>query len=283
MRNDFAIFIMVYGRPEKMWTGKTLIKCGYTGKIYYIADTSDKAVFKYKEIYGDDLIVFDKLEMKNEVDAGDNSGDLRSTLYAANKVFDIAKNKGLKYFMLMCDDYTEFSYLFDRNNRFIRSNVKNIDKVIDGLICYYEKIPVKTIAFSQAGDFCGGKESDRAKPMLMRKAMNTFLLSPERPFKFLGRLNEDVTTYVRLGSVGELFLTITNIGIVQKGHQSEKSGLTDVYLDNGTYIKSFFSVMYNPSCVKVAKMGTKHRRIHHKVLWRFAVPKIISESLKKYG
>ena len=51
--------------------------------------------------------------------------------------------------------------------------------------------------------------------------------------------------------------------------------LNNVYLDEGTYIKSFFSVMYNPSCVKVKEMGESHKRIHHVIHWNNAVPKII--------
>lgn len=282
MKTNFAIFIMVYGRPEKMWTAKALRKAGYTGKIYYIADTSDTKLDGYKKKYGEDLVVFDKLEVAEGMDAGDNSGDLRSTLYAANTSFSIAKEKGLKHFMLMCDDYSEFSYMFDKRGAFKRKSIRNMDKVIESFIKYFESVPrMKTIAFAQAGDFCGGRESNKAMPMLMRKAMNSFLCSVERPLKFMGRLNEDVTTYVNLGGKGELFLTATNIGLVQKAHQQEKSGLTDVYLDNGTYIKSFFTVMYNPSCVKVGTLGTKHFRIHHSVRWNNAVPKILDESHKK--
>jgi hypothetical protein len=134
---------------------------------------------------------------------------------------------------------------------------------------------------AQGGDFLGGNKGGNAKIKLMRKAMNTFLCSTERPFKFIGRLNEDVTTYVNLGSKGSLFITTTNLMITQKGHQQEKSGLTDVYLDSGTYVKSFFSVMYNPSSVKIADVSNKHKRIHHKVKWKYAVPKIINEKYKK--
>ena len=56
----------------------------------------------------------------------------------------------------------------------------------------------------------------------------------------------------------------------------KRGGWTEFYLEMGTYVKSFYSVMYNPSCVKVAEMGDKHKRIHHKVIWNNAVPKIIS-------
>ena len=96
---------------------------------------------------------------------------------------------------------------------------------------------------AQGGDFIGGKKNQNAKPKLMRKAMNTFICSIDRPFKFVGRLNEDVTTYVKLGSIGILFVTITNLMVNQQVHQSKKGGLTGVYKDNGTYVKSFFSVL----------------------------------------
>ena len=54
-----------------------------------------------------------------------------------------------------------------------------------------------------------------------------------------------------------------------------------LYLDSGTYIKSFFSVMYAPSCVRVSAMGDKHKRLHHRVSWKNAAPHIIKEKHKK--
>ena len=31
----------------------------------------------------------------------------------------------------------------------------------------------------------------------------------------------------------------------------------------GTYVKSFYSVMYAPSCVKISTLGTSNKRIHY--------------------
>ena len=129
---------------------------------------------------------------------------------------------------------------------------------------------------AQGGDFIGGINGSMPDVQIKRKAMNTFLCSTDRPFEFVGRLNEDVTTYVNLGSKGDLFFTISNVRIQQNQHQKIKGGLTDVYLDNGTYVKSFFSVMYNPSSIKISHIG-KHKRIHHQINWNNAVPKIIRE------
>jgi len=214
------------------------------------------------------------------MDTGDNSGDFRSTLFSANTIFELAKERGIKYFFIMCDDYLRFEHKKNTGYQLKTISIKNLDKVIIGMLEFYKKTTITTLAMAQAGDFIGGKDSQIMKNQIKRKAMNTFLCSTDRPFKFLGRLNEDVTTYVNLGGKGLLFVTISNISITQNQHQSEKGGLTDVYLDYGTYVKSFFSVMYNPSCVKISEIGGKHKRIHHKVNWNNAVPKIISE---QYG
>lgn len=274
MRNkDFAVFIMVHGRPDKMWTYRTMRRSGYTGQIYLVADNLDSTVDGYREKYGDELIVFDKKKASLNVDAGDNSGDLRSTLYAANKIFDLAEERGIEYFYIMCDDYYCISYRYDTGSRII----KNLDNVFDIMVDFYKSVDIKTIAFSQGGDHIGGFTKIKMK----RKAMNSFLCSPKRRFKFMGRMNEDVTTYTNLGSKGDVFFTFTNIQLDQKDSQREKKGLAEMYLDNGTYVKSFFSVMYNPSNTKVSMMNADNKRIHHSISWKHTTPMIIDDKFKK--
>ena len=73
---NFAVFIMVHGRPDKMWTYRTLRRHGYTGQIYLVADDLDTTINGYKEKYGDELVVFDKKEASKDMDSGDNRGDL---------------------------------------------------------------------------------------------------------------------------------------------------------------------------------------------------------------
>jgi hypothetical protein len=270
---SFAVFIMVHGRPDKMWTYNTLRKCGYTGKIFLVADNLDSTLDEYKKIYGNELLVFDKELASKEMDSGDNSRDLRSTLFAANKIFDLAKENGIKHFYIMCDDYYYFGYRYDTGAK----TIKNLDKVFDLMVDFYESTNIKSIAFSQGGDHIGGFSGIKLK----RKAMNSFLCSTDRPFKFMGRMNEDVTTYVNLGSKGDLFFTFTNLQLDQKDTQNEKKGLTELYKDNGTYVKSFFSVMYNPSNVKVSMMNSNNPRIHHSIKWINTIPMILDERHKK--
>lgn len=59
-------------------------------------------------------------------------------------------------------------------------------------------------------------------------------------------------------------------------------GMTDLYLDSGTYVKSFYSVMYCPSAVKVAVMGgDAEKRLHHNISWNNCAPKILRENYRK--
>ena len=280
---NFAVFIMVYGRPDKNLTYNTLLKCGYTGKVYFVGDNTDSEIEGYKKLYGSDLLIFDKQEVAKKYDSGDNSGDLRSTMFAANTIFDLAEQKGIEYFYIMCDDYYEFDYMFKDEIKGMKL-CRNIDKIFDLTVNFFKTTKALSIAFAQTGDFIGGIDNGKGVYRFSkRKAMNSFLCSTKRRFDFLGRMNEDVTTYVNLGTKGKLFLTIPVFAVNQKDTQQVKKGLTEMYVDNGTYIKSMFSVIYNPSCVKASMMNASHKRIHHSIKWINTTPMILDEKYKKFN
>lgn len=111
--------------------------------------------------------------------------------------------------------------------------------------------------------------------------MNAFFCRTEKILPFAGRINEDTTMYTVCGQKGEKIFTYFPMMVVQKQTQSQRGGLTEIYLDVGTYIKSFYSVMHSPSCVKVKMMGDKHMRIHHAIQWAYCSPRILPERYKK--
>lgn len=280
--SNFAAFILTHGRPDRVDTVETLRECGYTGKIYLICDDEDKTLTEYQKRYPDHVLVFPKKEVSETFDEGDNFKERRGVVYARNACFDIAKQVGVKYFFQLDDDYKEFSYKFNEQHQYGRWKIKDLDAVLDLLLDYFISIPALAIAMAQDGDFIGGGAAaiaQKIKPS--RKVMNTFICSTDRPFKFIGRINEDVNTYALRGFQGDLFFTIPILSVNQKVTQSNASGMTDLYLDYGTYVKSFYSVLYCPSFVKVAEMITTHRRLHHKLTWNNAAPQIIDEKFRK--
>ena len=279
--NDFAIFILSHGRADNIYTLKSLRKHGYSGKVVFICDNEDKTLPVYLSKYKD-VEVFNKLEISKTFDEADNFQDRRAIIYARNACFQIAEKLGYKYFMQMDDDYTRFEYRLYSGGNQKPKNVYDLDSVILLLLEFYKKTSFSAISIAQGGDFIGGKNNKMAKkPTIYRKCMNSFLCSTERPFSFVGRINEDVNTYVKKQSIGLLMGTIPMLALVQQQTQSNKGGMTELYLDSGTYVKSFYTVMISPSCCTIKPMGDKHKRLHHSINWNSAVPVIISEDYKK--
>lgn len=281
MRDDFAIFIMSYNRPKNIATLRTLEKAKYSGKYYIIVGDDDPQLSVYQDIYGDKVRVFNKQNIENSFDIYDNGGSNKCIVYARNYCFWLAQKLGLKYFAQFDDDYIELAYRYPQNGKLKICNIKEFDKIVDICIDFLEDTGALTIAFAQHGDFIGGVQNKFLQDRVRRKAMNSFFCKTDNPFTFDGRINEDVNAYVGHGRTGKLFLTFCDVSLKQKHTQQNKGGMTDIYADGGTYLKSFYTVIANPSCVKVSIMGDKYLRMHHRVSWNNAVPKIISDRYKK--
>jgi hypothetical protein len=281
---DFAVFILTHGRPDNVKTLSTLKGCGYTGKIYFIIDNEDKTIEQYQKNYGiKNVKIFDKKAMADEVDEGNNFDERRTITHARNACFKIAKEIGVTYFIQLDDDYTTFRYRWVDNKYYTSGKVKNLNKYFDIYLNFYKSTICKSIAFAQGGDFIGGEGCGMISNYKKnsRKCMNSFFCSTEREFQFIGAMNEDVNTYTTLGSRGHLFLTLPYIGLEQTATQSNKSGITDMYLKYGTYCKAFTSVIMSPSSVNVGMMGFTENRLHHRIKWINTTPMILDEKYKK--
>lgn len=279
---EFAVFILTHGRPNKVITYDTLKRSGYSGRIILLVDDLDKTKDEYVKKFGEQVVIFDKKAIAKTFDQGDNFNDMRAIIYARNASFEVAKKLGIKYFIQFDDDYRTFQFRFNRDKKYEPRLVKQMNKVLAAMLRFYKNTPIHSLAFAQGGDFIGGERSSKAQEVkLLRKCMNSFLCSTERPLQFVGRINEDVNTYTRLASTGLLLFTTNQITLEQMQTQSNSGGMTELYLDSGTYVKSFYSVMYHPSSVKVKMMQSKFKRLHHSVSWKHTVPLVLPERLKK--
>jgi len=279
-KSDYAVIILTHGRHDRVFTIDSLRKSGYTGEIYLLCDDEDKQLEQYKEKYRDKVLVFSKDDYAGKFDKMDNFGSKACVVYARNAVWDFAKKIGLKYFIVCDDDYTMYRFRIDENQCY-RTNIqiKNMDSVFNAYFDFLDKSNIDAVCFAQDGDYIGGfsnsKISGGYKPY--RKMMNLFFFRTDKMLEFKGTINEDLTSSITEGALGKKIITCMMTSLLQKETQSNAGGLTEIYLELGTYVKSFYSVMAAPSCVKVALMGDKQMRLHHAVTWKNAVPKIIRE------
>lgn len=284
MRDDFAVFILTHGRPDSVVTAETLRKAGYTGKWFIVIDDEDDKEQMYRDRYGDKVLQFSKKAIAAKTDSADTSEDRRVILYARNACFDLAKEIGVQWFAEFDDDYDSIGHRYERSDDkygLKQTPVKQLDVIFTAMIEFLESTKSDTIAMAQGGDFIGGTKSNVWKQGLARKAMNTFIFNADNPLRFMGRINEDVNLYTRHNNVGHKIFTIADVMVNQLPSQSNSGGMTEMYLDTGTYVKSFYSIVYSPQAVTIGTMGQTSRRLHHRVSWNKTAPKIINQSYRK--
>lgn len=286
MRDDFGTFILTHGRPNEVSiTMKALAKARYTGKWWLVLDDGDPTIEEYRARWGDHrVLTFHKDDTAQ--DLADNGGSHRSRgviVYARNAVERLAQQLNLRYYLQLDDDYTYFAHRHvpPGTSKLSYAYATDLDAVLEAYVDLLEETGALTVAFAQGGDFLGGLAGASWQQVVKRKAMNTFISRVGRPIGFVGRLNEDVNTYVWRGSQGELFFTTTRFAIDQTQTQKASGGMSGAYADTGTYVKSFYTLLFCPSAVKLTTMGHTARRVHHQVRWNNAVPKIVSGSYRK--
>ena len=280
MRDDFAVFILSHGRANRIHTLTSLKKGNYTGKWYVVIDDEDDEEPEYRKRFGDHVRKFCKKDLMQTTDTLDNFEKHGAVVYARNYCHTLARELGLKYFLVLDDDYSYFACRKITPRGFSAVFSKQLDRLFTAMVDYMSAIPALSITFAQCGDYIGGPNGSW-KCGIKRKAMNTFFCATDRPFQFMGSINEDLNASVLLGMRGGLFMTIMKVCVCQHMTQSNENGLTTIYKDLGTFVKSFYSVIVAPSCVKISVLGDLHKRIHHKVAWNNAVQCIVSDRLRK--
>jgi len=285
MHNDFCVFIISHNRAGNVPTADALDRYNYTGDWYIVIDDKND-IDAYTDEYGEESVVYlDNGGALPETDRGDNFEKHDTPLYTRNQLWDLADDLGYKYFLVFDDDYTNIQYRFDNEFNYNPSTTRDFDAYINSAVKFLESADLDTLCMAQGGDFIGGVNSNMAESVkTSRKAMNSFLCKTDRPFKFRGTMNDDVNTYVRAAQYGKLFLTSNVMSIEQETTQQNEGGITDLYKSEGTYVKSFYTILYAPSCTSLTELaGRSAERIHHKISWQNAVPKIVPESAKKGG
>jgi hypothetical protein len=282
--DEMCVFILSHERPERVRTIRSLEKAGYTGEWRVVVDRDDGNLAEYKARFEDKLFVFDKASVADEIDLADNFPGRQTPLFAREKVWEWAEEMGLDYFMVMDDDYYYIEYKVDPDGSPAPEGkwAKNLDQVIEEMRAYMEGAPIDCLAFSQGGDWIGGTPSGSDTGFsTRRKVMNAYLFRTDRRFDFKGRFNDDVNTYVQHGNLGRVLLTFMPVKLDQEDTQDQGGGITEAYEKYGTYVKSFYTVMHAPSCTTINGMGQNHRRWHHRISWRNALPKIVPEKYRK--
>ena len=155
------------------------------------------------------------------------------------------------------------------------------DKLFAAMVDFLETTETVWLSFGLSSYYLGGINNSNFKKGLLRKTMGSFFMNTEKAPKFFCRMNDDITTNFMNTYRGKLMFTFMPIQVQTLPTQHEAGGMTEIYKENGTYRKSFYSLMNCPACVIIAKQGIVDMRVHHEINWNACAPKILDERWKK--
>lgn len=274
---DFGILILSHGRADNMKTVNMLLNysCSLPWKI--VIDDEDETGDLYKQKFPNRIIVFNKEKYLSQSDTFCPASDRPRgiVLPARNACFDIARELGWDYFIELDDDYSRFEYRWPEEGKAKTRYITNLDGLFLSMREFLKESKLDVIALAQGGDFIGGVKSTGMRKGFLRKMMNVYCFNSNSDIRFYGYINEDLNASLINGMRGKCILTCTSAEVHQGTTQKFSGGLTEEYKRHGTYAKSMTSKVAAPSCVTMQKMGSRHLREHHRVSWKFAVPKIL--------
>lgn len=277
MSKRFAVFILSHGRAKTITTYDVMRKYGYTGDMYVVIDNEDEQENEYRKRFGKDIIQFDKREYVLKTDLGDLDDDRRIGVLARNFIQDKAQDMGYQYHLQLDDDIHGFTARYVRGPKLACYTIRSLDDVIDGMLDYMDSVAFTALSFGLPAYYVGGVENSAWKKRMIPKTMTTFIMRADDKRYFHMRMNDDITTCVLGNMRGKMYYSYLPCMVEVDPTQVQKGGMTEIYQDNGTYRKSFYTVMSAPSCTKISSMGVNDFRVHHEINWNNCTPKIINE------
>lgn len=278
MRDDFAVFILTHGRAKQQKTLETLSKCGYSGKWFLIIDDEDEQKNIYHERYVQHVIEFSKREIEGMFDTMTNAKEYRSVVYARNAVYDIAKRLGIRFAFTFDDDITDLQFRVVKDNKLKGFKIHHIERLFASMVDYMDSAKLAILGFSQAGAYVGGAKSKKYQEGCQRNLSQAFMVNAENPVFFRGVFNEDLHACLDCAVQGRTALATMLVSITSPERMSNAGGNFDLYKDNSTYQRDFYSKMVYPS---VVSFGEKKQEIKMLIKSSAFAPMILNERYKK--
>ena len=254
----FAIFILTNGRPNNQYTLEFLRK-SFKGDVFLICDNEDKTLKEYQNNYGEQVIVFDKNEWVSKSDPMDNFQSKNSVLYARNAVFEIAKDMGYEYFVMVDDDVTGLSFRYEKDGKLVGKPVKNFNKVSSVILETMDNTGTDFFSFGMDKIYIGGSSNSQYQKKIIDKVYCFIFCRTEQQHFYKGIMNEDEINNILSMSVGKLAKSLTAIQIQYKPIGRDNiGGNAETYNENGyySYIRNFYPIIAFPVLqLKLGKNG----------------------------
>lgn len=275
----FDIFIPSYHRADNCKTA--IYYCKKVGwdvnKVHIFIDSEADDTAEYEQLakrLGCQLHIFDMTEARERYDYVHRASvSRRSAGQARNMMFDYAIENGIDFYMVQDDD-TQYYSIRLGNLTGKKAPVESVKKQFFFMRDFMIKHHIGQFGFSQGGDLIGGCGCGK---VYRPKVMNTtfynlkYIYRPER-----GVQDDDTSAFAGIMNEG-LFCGSCRYGLIlhQTPSATSRGGLTDLYNECKLLNKALVIPIQFPSCAVAERQKGNGGRLHHKINYRYLMPKIL--------
>lgn len=271
------ILIPSYHRPYNIKTAKYFLKKGWDSKKIHIViddEADDRVDYENEtELLGCNLHIFNMAEARARFDYVHRpSVSRRSAGQARNMFYDLVKDLGIDFYLVIDDDTTNYQV---RPYAVYTRSAKGEDlvNVFDAIREFMLKRKIGVFGLSQTGDMFAVPYLN----VLRNKVMNTTFINTKYIYRGeRGIQDNDTSQFV--GIMNEGYFTgslASGLVLAQTASAKQDGGLTDLYRENKLLNKSLVTPIQFPTAIHAEKQQKNGGRLHHKINARYLYPKIL--------
>lgn len=271
------ILIPSYHRPYNIKTAKYFLKKGWDPKKIHIViddEADDRVDYENEtELLGCNLHIFNMAEARARFDYVHRpSVSRRSAGQARNMFYDLVKDLGIDFYLVIDDDTTNYQV---RPYAVYTRSAKGEDlvNVFDAIKEFMLKRKIGVFGLSQTGDMFAVPYLN----VLRNKVMNTTFINTKYIYRGeRGIQDNDTSQFV--GIMNEGYFTgslASGLVLAQTASAKQDGGLTDLYRENKLLNKSLVTPIQFPTAIHAEKQQKNGGRLHHKINARYLYPKIL--------
>ena len=276
---ELAIFIPTHERADNVITLSTLKRIGYTGEVFLVVDNEDKEIEKYKNKYGNKVIIFNKKEIEERTDTSTNKKGLKTVLFARKFIEEKATELGYRFIMVLDDDIKDICYRRAYGNKLKKVKMNEADKIFSYLCSFVEKGNIAILGIAWAAGFIGGIKGKYSRGLVPGVAASAIIRNMKIPVNYRGAINEDMFAAVDSFTGGYPVFELTSVCFYAFERGMNEGGNNSLYKTyKSDYGIHFNSVLYYPSFCCI---GIKKGKVFLRTNWKNALPKILSDKYKR--
>ena len=266
---DYAIFIISHGRPNVQKTYDFLTSKQCTKNTFIVCDDLDPTLNEYLANFGDRVIVFDKKKYMATVDVFHNSPNPGHPVYVRNAVYDLAIERGFRFFVSLDDDMSAVRIRTAKAER----GTEYVDEVFQSVFRFMRDAGLYVYGGAWNSCFYGGFADE-----IIFGGVNAYFCDTQRRVDFKCQYNEDTIVPLMYNKVGKMICTTCHLHFYFQTDGQNEGGIEYTGIAGERYKFSIGTFIGDPAQIKITYKSPVDIPISKS---KYAHPMILSEKWRK--